>query len=215
MSVLCCGLLDKGLILISESRHVLSKVEANKLYTEFDVFIGDVDSFFLGVLLDSFVAKKGIGYLCCLDDCFFLFGVFIDSKILDFAPEKELSQLFRSKIIEFGLIRRSTLGSPIFRIGLCFCLGCGFLFDGSFRVFDPFYFDLYRFVFGLNDLFTVVDGIENVSVNLLTESAYFEITQKHIEIESVLENLKENGFPSEIYINDFSKKINKAELEKK
>ena len=27
------------------------------------------------------------------------------------------------------------------------------------------------------------DGIENVSVNLLTESAYFEITQKHIEIE--------------------------------
>ncbi len=59
------------------------------------------------------------------------------------------------------------------------------------------------------------DGIENVSVNLLTESAYFEITQKHIEIESVLENLKENGFPSKIYINDFSKKINKAELEKK
>ncbi|MDC3180240.1 heavy metal translocating P-type ATPase, partial [bacterium] len=29
------------------------------------------------------------------------------------------------------------------------------------------------------------------------------------------ENLKENGFPSKIYINDFSKKINKAELEKK
>ena len=46
------------------------------------------------------------------------------------------------------------------------------------------------------------DGIENVSVNLLTESAYFEISQKHIEIESVLENLKENGFPSKIYIND-------------
>ena len=59
------------------------------------------------------------------------------------------------------------------------------------------------------------DGIENVSVNLLTESAYFEITQKHTELETVLENLKENGFPSEIYINDFSKKINKAELEKK
>ena len=46
------------------------------------------------------------------------------------------------------------------------------------------------------------DGIENVSVNLLTESAYFEITQKHINIETVLENLKENGFPSKIYIND-------------
>ncbi len=59
------------------------------------------------------------------------------------------------------------------------------------------------------------DGIENVSVNLLTESAYFEITQKHIEIETVLKNLKEHGFPSKIYINDFSKKINKAELEKK
>jgi len=59
------------------------------------------------------------------------------------------------------------------------------------------------------------DGIENVSVNLLTESAYFEITQKHIEIEAVLKNLPENGFPSKIYINDFSKKINKAELEKK
>ncbi|WP_288262181.1 cation-translocating P-type ATPase [uncultured Prochlorococcus sp.] len=59
------------------------------------------------------------------------------------------------------------------------------------------------------------EGIENVSVNLLTESAYFEISKKHIEIERVLENLKDNGFPSEIYINDFSKKINKDELEKK
>jgi len=59
------------------------------------------------------------------------------------------------------------------------------------------------------------DGIENISVNLLTESAYFEINQKHIEIETVLKNLKDNGFPSKIYINDFSKKINKAELEKK
>ncbi|MBO8229301.1 heavy metal translocating P-type ATPase [Prochlorococcus marinus str. MU1404] len=59
------------------------------------------------------------------------------------------------------------------------------------------------------------NGIENVSVNLLTESAYFEINKKHIEIETILENLKDNGFPSKIYINDFSKKINKAELEKK
>ena len=54
------------------------------------------------------------------------------------------------------------------------------------------------------------DGIENVSVNLLTESAYFEINHNNIEIETILENLKENGFPSKIYINDFSKKINKA-----
>ena len=59
------------------------------------------------------------------------------------------------------------------------------------------------------------DGIENVSVNLLTESAYFEITQKHIEIEKVLENLKENGFPSKIYINDFSEKINNSKYRNK
>ena len=59
------------------------------------------------------------------------------------------------------------------------------------------------------------DGIKNVSVNLLTESAYFEISHKHFEVEAVLKNLEENGFPSKIYINDFSKKINKAELEKK
>ncbi len=59
------------------------------------------------------------------------------------------------------------------------------------------------------------DGIKNVSVNLLTESAYFEISQKNFEIDAILQNLKENGFPSKIYINDFSKKINKAELEKK
>ena len=37
------------------------------------------------------------------------------------------------------------------------------------------------------------EGIENVSVNLLTESAYFEVNQKHIEIERVLQNLKDNG----------------------
>ena len=59
------------------------------------------------------------------------------------------------------------------------------------------------------------DGIANVSVNLLTESAYFEINKTHIEIEQVLQNLQENGFPAKIYINDFSKKINKSELEKK
>ena len=59
------------------------------------------------------------------------------------------------------------------------------------------------------------DGIQNVSVNLLTESAYFEISHKHLEIENVLDNLEKNGFPSKIYINDFSEKINKAELEKK
>ena len=59
------------------------------------------------------------------------------------------------------------------------------------------------------------DGIENVSVNLLTESAYFENHKSYIEIDQVLENLKKNGFPAKIYTNDFSKKINQAELEKK
>ena len=59
------------------------------------------------------------------------------------------------------------------------------------------------------------DGIENVSVNLLTESAYCEINSTFIEIDKVLENLKENGFPANIYTNDFSQRINKAELEKK
>ena len=48
------------------------------------------------------------------------------------------------------------------------------------------------------------DGIKNVSVNLLTESAFFEITHKNLEIETVLKNLKENGFPSKIYINDLN-----------
>ena len=59
------------------------------------------------------------------------------------------------------------------------------------------------------------DGIENVSVNLLTESAYFELHKGYIKIDQVLEDLKKNGFPAMIYTNDFSKKINKAELEKK
>ena len=48
------------------------------------------------------------------------------------------------------------------------------------------------------------DGIDNVSVNLLTESAYFEISKKQIEIETDLQNLKDNGFPSKVYINDYS-----------
>ncbi len=59
------------------------------------------------------------------------------------------------------------------------------------------------------------DGVENVSVNLVTESAYFEIDKAIPNIDQVLENLKQNGFPSKIYINDFSKKVNKAQLEKK
>ncbi len=59
------------------------------------------------------------------------------------------------------------------------------------------------------------DGVKNVSVNLLTESAYFEINKTVPNIDKVLENLKQNGFPSKIYINDFSKKVNKIQLEKK
>ena len=37
-------------------------------------------------------------------------------------------------------------------------------------------------------------GIENISVNLLTESAYLEINKTYIEIDQVLEHLKEKGF---------------------
>jgi len=59
------------------------------------------------------------------------------------------------------------------------------------------------------------DGVENVSVNLLTESAYFDINKTVPNIDQVLENLKQSGFPSKIYINDFSKKVNKVQLEKK
>ena len=45
------------------------------------------------------------------------------------------------------------------------------------------------------------DGIKNVSVNLLTESAYFEVNQPLLNIDEVLENLNQNGFPSKIYVN--------------
>ena len=37
------------------------------------------------------------------------------------------------------------------------------------------------------------DGIANVSVNLLTESAYFEITQKNIDIETIQVNVINRG----------------------
>ncbi len=59
------------------------------------------------------------------------------------------------------------------------------------------------------------DGVENVSVNLLTESAYFEINKTVPNIDQVLETLKQSGFPSKIYVNDFTKKVNKVQLEKK
>ena len=54
------------------------------------------------------------------------------------------------------------------------------------------------------------DGVENVSVNLITESAYFEINKTVPNIDQVLENLEQNGFPSKVYVNDFSKKVNKV-----
>jgi len=47
-------------------------------------------------------------------------------------------------------------------------------------------------------------------VNALSSSKIKEIFQKRGWLK--IENLKDNGFPSNIYINDFSKKINKAEL---
>ena len=59
------------------------------------------------------------------------------------------------------------------------------------------------------------EGTNNVSVNLLTQSAYFDSNNNHINIEEILENLKSNGFPSRIYSDDFAEKINKSELAKK
>ena len=59
------------------------------------------------------------------------------------------------------------------------------------------------------------EGTKNVSVNLLTESAYFDIKNNNFNIEEILDNLSNHGFPSKIYTNNFSEKINKAELDKK
>ncbi len=59
------------------------------------------------------------------------------------------------------------------------------------------------------------EGTKNVTVNLLTESAYFDIKNNNLDIKEILDNLSTNGFPSKIYTNDFSEKISKAELDKK
>jgi len=59
------------------------------------------------------------------------------------------------------------------------------------------------------------EGTKNVTVNLLTESAYFDIKNNNLDIEEILDNLSTHGFPSKIYTNDFSEKISKAELDKK
>ena len=59
------------------------------------------------------------------------------------------------------------------------------------------------------------EGTSNVSVNLLTESAYFDIENKKLNINEILQSLNKSGFPSRIYSDDFAEKINKAELKKK
>ena len=59
------------------------------------------------------------------------------------------------------------------------------------------------------------EGTNNVSVNLLTESAYFDVNNNNLDINEILDNLSNSGFPSKIYTNDFAEKINKAELNKK
>ncbi len=56
---------------------------------------------------------------------------------------------------------------------------------------------------------------ENVNVNLLTESAYFDIKNSDFDITEILQNLDDNGFPSRICNDDFLERINKAELNKK
>ena len=59
-----------------------------------------------------------------------------------------------------------------------------------------------------------IEGTENISVNLLTESAYFDVG-KSTNIQEIIDNLNANGFPAKINNDDFAEKINKAELEKK
>ena len=59
------------------------------------------------------------------------------------------------------------------------------------------------------------EGTKNVTVNLLTESAYFDIKNNNLDINDLLDNLSNHGFPSKIYTNDFAEKINKSELNKK
>ena len=56
---------------------------------------------------------------------------------------------------------------------------------------------------------------QNVNVNLLTESAYFDIKNNNYDISEILQNLNDNGFPSKISNDDFLEKINKADLNKK
>jgi len=56
---------------------------------------------------------------------------------------------------------------------------------------------------------------ENINVNLLTESAYFDIKNNNFDITEILQSLDDNGFPSKISNDDFLEKINKAELNKK
>ena len=56
--------------------------------------------------------------------------------------------------------------------------------------------------------------LENISVNLLTESAYFDTKNYTLEISEILSDLSENGFPAEIHNDDFAERINRAEIEK-
>ena len=64
-------------------------------------------------------------------------------------------------------------------------------------------------------ILTNSDGVKDVSVNLLTESAYFNLKNNQTNIDEILEDLKSNGFPSKIYNNAFTERVNKKELEKK
>ena len=64
-------------------------------------------------------------------------------------------------------------------------------------------------------ILTNYDETENVNVNLLTESAYFDVKNSEFNINEILQTLDENGFPSKISDDVFSEKIKKEELDKK
>ena len=57
--------------------------------------------------------------------------------------------------------------------------------------------------------------LENISVNLLTESAYFDTKNYTLEISEIISDLSENGFPAEIHNDDFAERLNRAEIDKR
>jgi len=51
------------------------------------------------------------------------------------------------------------------------------------------------------------EGTKNVTVNLLTESAYFDIKNNNLDIEEILDNLSTHGFPQKFIQMIFQKRL--------